>query len=79
MLTGLVAPKLKVGATALAGLERMVALSATLPVKPPAGVTVSGDALPVVAPGAIDSAVAVTESPGTGTLIVTEAVPVPAV
>jgi hypothetical protein len=41
MLTGVVEPKLKVGASAApVGLEVIAAVSATLPVKPPAGVTV---------------------------------------
>jgi hypothetical protein len=51
MLTGVVAPKLRVGvATTLAGLEVTAAVSATLPVNPPTGVTVMVEALPVVAP-----------------------------
>lgn len=52
MLTGLVEPKLSVGgSTAPVGLVAMSAVSATLPVKPLAGVTVTLDVFPVVAPG----------------------------
>jgi hypothetical protein len=51
MLTGVVAPNVKVGAsTALFGLEVNAAVSATLPVKPPAGVMVMVEVFPVVAP-----------------------------
>ena len=51
ILTGLVEPKLKVGGYwAPVGLEVTVAVSATLPVKPPSGVTVMVELLPVVAP-----------------------------
>ena len=53
ILTGLVEPKLSVGGyCAPLGLEVTAAVSATLPVKPPAGVIVIVDVLPVVAPGA---------------------------
>ena len=56
--TGLVEPKLKVGgSSAPAGLEVTAAVSAILPVKPLAGVTVIVDVFPVVAPGAIETAV----------------------
>jgi hypothetical protein len=59
MLTGVVEPKLKVGGyCAPDGLVAKTAVSATLPVKPPAGVTVMVDVLAVVAPG-----VTVTEVP----------------
>jgi hypothetical protein len=52
MFAGLVDPKLKVGASwAPAGLEVMAAVSATLPVKPPLGVTVMVEVFPLVAPG----------------------------
>jgi hypothetical protein len=52
ILTGVVAPKLKVGGyTAPAGEEVMAAESTTLPVKPLAGVTVIVEVFPVVAPG----------------------------
>ena len=61
MLTGLVEPKLNVGGcTAPEGLDVTVAVSATLPVKPPAGVTETVEVLPVDAP-----AVSVTEVPET--------------
>jgi hypothetical protein len=52
MLTGLVEPKLKVGGYwAPVGLEVTAAVSSTLPVKPPAGVTVMEELFPVLAPG----------------------------
>jgi hypothetical protein len=58
MLTGLVEPKLKVGRYwAPVGLEVTAAVSVTLPVKPPAGVTVIVEVFPVVAPGATVTAV----------------------
>jgi hypothetical protein len=61
MLAGLVEPKLKEGRYwAPAGLEVTEAVSATLPVKPPAGVTVMVDVFPVVAPGARVTAVPLT-------------------
>jgi len=51
MLTELVEPKLKVGGfTALAGLVVTAAVSATLPVNPPTGVTVIVEVFPVVEP-----------------------------
>ena len=51
MLTGVVEPKLTVGGScAPAGLDVIVAVSATLPVNPPLGVTVIVDWLPVFAP-----------------------------
>jgi len=53
MLTGLVELKLKVGGiTVPLGLVVRTAVRATLPVKPPVGVTVIVEVLPVVAPGA---------------------------
>ena len=53
MFTGVVEPKLKVGGYwAPAGLDVMVAVSTTLPVKPLLGVTVIVDVFAVVAPGA---------------------------
>jgi hypothetical protein len=53
MFTGVVEPKLKVGRYAAPdGLEVIAAVSATLPVKPLAGVTVIVEVFPVVAPGA---------------------------
>lgn len=53
-VTGLVDPKLSSGssAEALEGPPAMAAVSVTLPVKPPLGVTVIVEVLPVVAPGA---------------------------
>lgn len=52
MLTGDVVPKLKVGrSVAPVGLVAIDAAKATLPVKPPLGVTVIVAVLPVVAPG----------------------------
>jgi len=51
MLTGVVEPKLRVGGYwAPAGLEVTAAVRATLPVKPPAGVTVIVYVFPLVAP-----------------------------
>ncbi len=58
MTTGVVEPKLKVGRScALVGLLVTAAVSATLPVKPPAGVTVMVDVFAVVAPGVTVTAV----------------------
>jgi hypothetical protein len=52
MFTGVVEPKLKVGGYwAPAGLDVMAAVSTTLPVKPPLGVTVIVEVFSVVAPG----------------------------
>jgi hypothetical protein len=52
MLTGDVVPKLNVGGLAAPdGLDVSAALNVTLPVKPPVGVIVIVDVLPVVAPG----------------------------
>jgi hypothetical protein len=63
--TGVLVPKLRVGTlTAPLGLEVMEAVSATLPVKPPAGVILIVEALPVVAPGATETAVPVTAKLG---------------
>ena len=65
MLTGLVAPKLKVGGyCAPAGLDVTEAVRATLPVKPPAGVMVMVEAFPIIPPGAMIMAVPVTENVG---------------
>jgi hypothetical protein len=74
ILTGLVDPKLKVGGYwAPAGLDVMVAVSVTLPVKPPDGVTVMVDVFPVVAPGATETVVPVMLKPaGIAELMVTE-------
>src|ERR1022692_2604690 len=52
MLTGDVAPKLKVGGSvAPVGLDARTAVRVTVPVKPPLGVTVIVEVLAVVAPG----------------------------
>jgi len=52
MLTGDVEPKLKVGrSVAPLGLDARAAVSVTLPVNPPLGMTVMDVVLPVVAPG----------------------------
>jgi len=57
-LTGVVAPKLKVGKFAApAGLAVRAALKVTLPVNPPLGVTLMVEMLPVVEPGATEIAV----------------------
>jgi hypothetical protein len=73
MLTGVVEAKLKVGRyTAPVGLEVMAAVSATLPVKPPLGVTVIVEVLLVDAPRATDTAVPLMVRPGTGAVVVTE-------
>ena len=78
MLTGLVEPKLRVGVScAPLGLEVMAAVRATLPVKPPLGVTVIVEVFPVVAPGLTDTAVPATVTPGAA-VTVTELVPVAA-
>jgi hypothetical protein len=69
MLTGVVEPKLKVGRfTAPVGLDVTAAVSATLPVKPPAGVTVMAEVFPVVAPGARVTLVPARVKPGAGTV-----------
>ena len=80
MLTGLVELKLKVGAyCAPTGLEVRAAVSATLPVKPPAGVTEIVEVLPVVAPRAILTDVPPIVKLGfTGVVTMTWAVPLPA-
>jgi hypothetical protein len=85
MLTGLVEPKLRVGGfCALGGLEVMTVVSATLPVKPPLGVIVMVEVLPVVAPGATLTDVPPMVKVGAGTdaivvkvLMAPLAVPVP--
>ena len=56
MLTGEVAPKVKVGgSTAPVGLEVRAAESVILPVKPPLGVAVTVEVLAVVAPGRMET------------------------
>jgi hypothetical protein len=80
ILTGLVEPKVKVGGyCAPAGLDVRAAVITTLPVKPPAGVTVIVTVFPVDAPRATVTVVPVPvmEMPGgIGVLIVTEKVTV---
>ena len=77
MLTGLVEPKLKVGGyRAPAGLEVTAAVSVTLPLKPPAGVTVMAEVFAFVAPGETVTAVPLTVKPGGWAVTVTEVVPV---
>jgi len=76
MLTGLVEPKLKVGGYwAPVGLEVTAAVSITLPVKPPAGVTVMVEVFPVVAPGVTVTAMPLTVKLGVGAVIVAVHVP----
>jgi hypothetical protein len=71
MLIGLVEPKVKVGGfTALEGAEVMVALSVTDPVKPPAGVSVTVEVLPVDAPADNDTGLPVMVKLGGGRSIV---------
>jgi hypothetical protein len=61
MLRGLVEWKLKVGGTgAPLGLVVRAAVRVTLPVKPPVGVTVIVEVLPVVAPAAMLTGVPLT-------------------
>ena len=75
IVTGLVVPKLKVGKlVAPVGLEVTAAASVTVPVNPPAGVTVMVEVFPVVAPGATETAVPAMEK--LGPVTVTVAVPV---
>src|ERR1019366_2585021 len=58
MVTGLLAPKLNVGAFRLVvGPEVIAAVRATLPVNPPTGVRVTVEVFPVVAPAATVTAV----------------------
>ena len=78
MLTGVVDPKLKLGGYwAPGGLDVRAAVNATLPTKPPAGVTEMVDVFPEVAPGATVTTVPVTVKLGfTAVVTVTCAVPV---
>jgi hypothetical protein len=65
MLTGEVDPKLNVGKpTAPGGLAAITAVSAMLPVKPPAGVKVMVEVLPVVAPAGMVAVLPLTLKPG---------------
>lgn len=78
MLTGVVVPKLKVGGSVPPlGLVAAVAVSATLPVNPPVGVTVMVEVFPVVAPAATETAGPAMVKVGGTTVTVTEAAPVP--
>jgi hypothetical protein len=72
MVTGLVEPMPNVGILcAFAGLLVMAADSATMPVKPPLGVTVIVEMLPVIAPGTTTTGVPVIVKPGTRFVTVT--------
>lgn len=63
--TGVVVPNDNVGrSVAPLGLEVRAAVIATLPVNPPAGVTVIVDVFPVVDPGVIVTAVPAMANPG---------------
>jgi hypothetical protein len=74
-LTGLVEAKLKVGRLrAPTGLPVMAAVSATLPVKPPLGVTRMMAVFPVVDPAATVMFAPVTAKLGAAPVTVTEAV-----
>jgi hypothetical protein len=65
IFTGLVAPKLNVGGYwTPAGLEVITAESATLPVKPPAGVTVREEVFAAAAPGERVTAAPLIMKPG---------------
>jgi hypothetical protein len=77
ILTGLVEPKLNVGRyCAPDGLVVTTAVSATLPVKPPLGVTVMVEAFPVIAPRAtVTDVPAIVMAGGTGIVTVTGYVP----
>src|ERR1700686_2256230 len=70
IITGLVEPKLNVGRSlAPVGMNVIAAVRATLPVKPPLGVTVIVEVLPVVAPGATETAVPLSVKLGGGTAV----------
>jgi len=76
MLTGVVEPKLRVGGyRAPGGLVVTAAVITTLPVKPPAGVTVMVEVFPVVAPGVTVTAGPLTVKLGVGAVIVAVHVP----
>jgi hypothetical protein len=65
MFTGVVEPKLRVGRScAPLGLKVTAAVSATLPVKPPAGVTVMREVFPFVPPAVTINGLPVTANPG---------------
>jgi len=70
MATGLVAPKFSTGGfCAPEGLAVMTAVSATFPVKPPAGVTTMVDVFPVVAPAVTVTDEALRVKPGGATAV----------
>jgi hypothetical protein len=70
ILTGLVDPKLKVGGScAPVGLDVIVAVNTTLPVKPPAGDTLMVEVFPEVAPGNKVTAVPATVKLGVGGVV----------
>jgi hypothetical protein len=77
MPTGEVEPKLSVGeSVAPAGLAVTVAVKATLPVNPPAGVMVMVDVFPEVAPRVtLTSPPVIVKLASTGVVTITEAVP----
>ena len=71
MLTGLVVPKVRVGGYWLpVGLDVIVAVSVTLPVKPLLGERVMVEVLPVAAPGVTVTAVPLKVKLGGGRLMV---------
>jgi hypothetical protein len=78
--TGVVVPNENVGRSAApVGLEVRAAVSATLPVNPPLGVTVIVEVFPVAAPGARVSAVpTIAKLGGGGAVTVTGSVPLAA-
>jgi hypothetical protein len=78
ILTGVVEPKLNVGGSwAPVGLDVTAAVSATLPVNPPLGVTVMVDVLPVVAPGLnVTAEPVIATLGGIAAVTITELVPV---
>lgn len=75
IFAGLLEPKLNVGGFwAPVGLDVMAAVRATLPVKPPLGVTLIVDVLLVVAPGLTDTGVPAIAKLGGGPLPVMDTV-----
>src|ERR1700692_524100 len=70
ILTGLVEPKLNMGRSlAPVGMDVIAAVRATLPIKPPLGVTVIVEVLPVVAPGATETGVPLSVKLGGATAV----------
>ena len=78
ILTGVVELKLNVGGSwAPVGLDVTAAVSATLPVNPPLGVTVMVDVLPLVAPGlTVTAEPVIAKLGGTAAVTITELVAV---